>query len=198
MFNFQSFIEELRENDEKKELIEKYENFFGPIQWDVKDQIWYKEYLINFKTIPYMVPEELKNEFDWDLLLKLVAWSFSSECYFEKPEVKEWEDLPVDENWQKIWDLTIAVKSWDKSVVKKVSELWSFQILRLYEIYIEEQMNLQILIKEDENEAKAILSNRQARLQRRKVMLDSLDRDQLKEEAKKEQEQKLDDLMSKL
>jgi len=35
-------------------------------------------------------------------------------------------------------------------------------------------MNLQILIKEDEKEAQAIMSQRQARLQRRKLMIESL------------------------
>ncbi len=198
LFNFQSFIEELREKEDKKELIEKYEKFFGKISWDLKDQIWYKEYLINFKTISFLVPDELKSEFDRALLLQLVSGSFSSECYFEKPEIKEWEDFPLNENWEKLRDLTIAVKSWDQSVVKKVSELWSFQILRLYEIYIEEEMNLQVLIKEDEKEAAAILSQRQARLQRRKVMLESLDREEVQEAAKKEQESKLWDLMNQL
>ena len=37
-------------------------------------------------------------------------------------------------------------------LVKKLSELWSFQILRLYEIYIEEQMKLFSLLKEEEEE----------------------------------------------
>ncbi len=198
LFNFQSFIEELREKEDKKELIEKYEKFFGPLAWEIKDQIWYKEYLINFKTIPFLVPDELKSEFDRGLLLQLVSSSFSSECYFEKPEVKEWEALPVNEQWEKLRDLTIAVKSWDQSVVKKLSELRSFQILRLYEIYIEEEMNLQVLIKEDEKEAAAILSQRQARLQRRKVMLESLDREEVQAAAKVEQEAQLWNLMDQL
>jgi len=34
-----------------------------------------------------------------------------------------------------------------------ISELRSFQMLRLYEIYIEEQMNIQILKKEEEAES---------------------------------------------
>ena len=96
------------------------------------------------------------------------------------------------------WELTISVKSGDQSVVKKVSELWSFQIMRLYEIYVEEQMNLHILIKEEEKDAEAITGQRHLRLERRKLMLESLDRDELKKAAAEEQASKMDDLMGQL
>jgi hypothetical protein len=188
LFNFQAFIAELREKEDKKEIVEKYEKRFGPIQGDIKDQQWYKEYLINFANQSFRIPEELKEEFDWKLLLQLVAGSFSSECLFDKVQDTD----PV------LRDLTISVKSGDQSVVKKVSELWSFQIMRLYEIYIEEQMNLHILIKEEEKEAEAILGQRHLRLERRRLMLDSLDREALKKEAAAEQETKMSDLMSQL
>jgi len=32
LFNFQTFVAELRENAEKKEVVEKYEKFFGTIE----------------------------------------------------------------------------------------------------------------------------------------------------------------------
>ena len=41
--------------------------------------------------------------------------------------------------------LVIKVKSEDQQVTKTLDELWSFQILRLYEIYTNEQMDLAIL-----------------------------------------------------
>ena len=59
LFNFQTFVAELREKEHKKEIVEKYEKQFGPIQGDVKDQLWYKEYLINFANHSFKVPEEL-------------------------------------------------------------------------------------------------------------------------------------------
>ena len=188
LFNFQAFIAELREKAEKKEIIEKYEKRFWPIQWDIKDQLWYREYLINFSNQSFRVPDELKDEFDWKLLLQLVAGSFSSECLFEKDP---WN--PDSER-----ELTISVKSGEQSVVKKVSELRSFQVLRLYEIYIEEEMNLHILIKEEEKEAEAILGQRHLRLERWKLMLESLDRGELQKAAAIEQETKMSDLMSQL
>lgn len=190
LFDFPAFIEELREKEDKKEIVEKYEKFFWKIQWDIKDQIWYTDYLSQFKPQSYLTPEDLEDDFDWDMLQKLVIGSFSSD-YELKQEGKDGN-----------WELYIAVKSWDQSIVKTVSELWSFQILRLYEIYIEEQMNLQILMNEEneewESEKEALLSERQVRLKKWNAVLETLNRSQEAEAAKKEQEATLGDLMWKL
>ena len=187
LFDFPAFIDELREKEDKKEIVEKYEKYFWKIQWDIKDQIWYKDYLSQFPAQSYLTPEDLDDDFDWDILQKLVIWSFSSDY-----ELKQDND-----SW---WELYIAVKSWDQSIVKTVSELWSFQILRLYEIYIEEQMNLQILMNEDdeENEKEALISERQVRLKKWNAVLDTLNRSQEAEAAKKDQEAALGDSMWKL
>lgn len=190
LFDFPAFIEELREKEDKKEIVEKYEKFFWKIQWDIKDQIWYTDYLSQFNFQSYLTPEDLDDDFDWDILQKLVIGSFSSDYELKQDE--------KDGNWE----LYIAVKSWDQSIVKTVSELWSFQILRLYEIYIEEQMNLQILMNEEneewESEKEALLSERQVRLKKWNAVLDTLNRSQEAEAAKKEQEATLGDLMWKL
>jgi uncharacterized linocin/CFP29 family protein len=94
--------------------------------------------------------------------------------------------------------LYIAVKSGDQSVVKKVSELRSFQVQRLYEIYIEEQLNLHILKEEDENEKNAIEQERIMRLKRRKAILDTMNIAEESADAKIEQNKNLDDLMGQL
>lgn len=186
LFNFQSFVNELRENPEKKEVIEKYEKFFGPIQWDLTDQIRYKEYIAPFPSMQYLIPEELENDFDWKLLMELVASSFSSDGLLEVVDGKE---LP---------EFVISVQSGDQVVVKKVSELRWFQILRLYEIYTEEQMNLQVLIAEDEKEKEAIEAQREARKNRWKLVLDNMDKDIMTKVDAAEKEEKLDDLMGQL
>ena len=186
LFNFQTFVNELRENPEKKEVVEKYEKFFGPITWDLKDQIWYKEYVTPFPSMSYLIPEELENDFDWKLLMELVASSFSSDWLLE---VVDGKDKP---------EFVISVQSGDQVVVKKVSELRWFQILRLYEIYAEEQMNLQVLIAEDEKEKAAIEAQRQARVNRWKLVLDNMDKDVMSKVAEAEKEEKLDDLMGQL
>jgi hypothetical protein len=92
-FDFEEFIQFLREHPDENErkIVEDYEKHYGPIQGGVKDQIWYKEYVSKFKTIPYKVPEEYKDDFDWDLLMQLVAASFSSDGLLE---FEEGQDLP--------------------------------------------------------------------------------------------------------
>ncbi len=185
LFDFNAFIQELRENPEKKEIVEKYEKLIWPISGSIKDQIRFTEYLVNFNATKFLVPDELEKDFDRDLLQQLVLWSFSSDYELKT----EKEQNP---------ELYIAVKSWDQSVVKKVSELRSFQIQRLYEIYVEEQINLQILKAEDENEKNAIEQERTMRLKRRQAILDTM---WIKEEAEKtklEQTKNLDELMWKL
>lgn len=188
LFDFPAFIEELREKEDKKEIIEKYEKYFWKIQWDLKDQVRYTDYLSKFPYEPYLTPEDLDDDFDWDILQKLVIGSFSSDYELKQQNKDEW------------FELYIAVKSWDQSIVKTVSELWSFQILRLYEIYIEEQMNLQILMndKDEDWEKNALISERQVRLKKWTAVLDTLNRSQEAEAAKKEQEASLGDLMWKL
>ncbi len=186
LFNFQTFIADLRENQEKKEVVEKFEKHFGEISWEAKDQNWYKNYTSKFKSVSYLTPDELKDDFDRSFLMELVASSFSSDWLLESIEGSE---LP---------EFVISVQSGDQVVVKKVSELRWFQILRLYEIYIEEQMNLQVLMAEDEKEKDAIEAQRDARSHRRNIVMDNLDKEELTKQDKQEREGKLDDLMGQL
>lgn len=186
LFDFNAFIWELRENSEKKEIIEKYESALWEIAGWLKEQIRYRDYLSTFSPRKYLVPDELQNDFDRDLLQQLVLWSFSSDYELKAAE------------WQEIPELYIAVKSWDQSIVKKVSELRSFQIQRLYEIYVEEQINLEILRQWSEDEKKAIEQERVMRQKRRQAIIDTLWMAQEAKAQKEEQAKSLDELMWKL
>lgn len=186
LFNFQDFIDEMREKSDKKEIVEKYESLYGPIQGDYTDQLRYKDYLVKFPSALFLTPDELGDDFDRDLLQKLVVGSFSSDY-----ELK----LDAEKGGNELY---IAVKSGDQSVIKTVSELWSFQMLRLYEIYVEEQMNLQILKKEEEEEQGAIDAERAVKLKKWEAVIDTMGREQMAQEIKADQEQKLDDLLGKL
>ena len=104
----------------------------------------------------------------------------------------------VKEEGKENKELYIAVKSGEQSVEKTISELRSFQILRLYEIYIEEQMNLHTLKSEDENEKNTIDQEREMRLKRWDAVRSTIDRDELSQKAKSEQAGKMEDLMGKL
>ncbi len=196
LFNLTAYIEELREKEEKKETVLKYEKFFWPIEGNISDQIWYKEYVQQFETVAYKVPTELQTDFDRKLLMQLVAASYSSEGTLDT-QVTEGEE----------YDFLITVASWDKVVVKKVSELRGFQILRLYEIYVEEQMNLQVLIAEDDAEKKteeektekaAVLAQRESRVKRRKLVFDTMTFSKETAKANEEKKSQLNDLYNQL
>lgn len=149
LFDFNCFISSLRNKPEKRSTIEEYESYYGIMPEKIEETQFYIEYLSKFEIPDEIIehlqlPEELVENFDWKLLCKLILSSLSSECYFTLPN----EDNKVD--------LIIKVRSGDSVVIKSLSELWSFQILRLYEIYVEENINLCKLKAEDERERDAI------------------------------------------
>jgi len=160
IFKFDNFINELRSNPKKKEKVSKYESYYGPIEPDLDKQIWYVDYIKKF--LPYYeavnCPPEVENDFDWQLMFALIAGSFSS-----KIELVKANKLIYDAN-QKV-DVFINVETKERTVRKSISELWGFQILRNYEIYCEEQMNLQILIAEGEKDMSAIYRQRLRKLE---------------------------------
>lgn len=185
LFDFQKFIGELREHDQKKVLIEKYEQHFGQVVGTLEEQKRYEEYVGTLPVTPYKVPTELQDDFHRELLMKLVAGSFSSDGLLQG----EAGEIP---------DFVISVQSGEQRVVKKISELRGFQILRLYSIYIEEQMNLAILMQEEEKEKEAIVNQREQRKKRRQLVLDNRTSAVEKEAYEKEKEDKLGDLMNQL
>ncbi len=153
LFEYNEFIKELRSRDEKKEIVEDYSRYYGPQDHvSISETPFYKDYLSKFE-LPFklVVPEDLEDDFDWDLLAKLVFGSFSSdyELYFEENK------QTTSEEGRRV-RLHISAEKQGEYVVKELSELWSFQILRLYEIYIEEQMKLFSLLKEDEEEGESV------------------------------------------
>ncbi len=153
LFDYNEFISDLRNNDEKKQIVDKYEKNVEPIQLDYKKQVWFVDYVDKFSSVIYKTPEDLINDFDWDFLLKLIVSSFSSNY-----------ELVNSSNSEEAYTLFISVKSGEQSIVKKIDKLWSYQIQRLFEIYVEEQMNLQILSTESEQELNAITQERKLKI----------------------------------
>ena len=154
LFDYQCFLTELREhkNPKKKQIAINHD------QWSkaatIEEEPFFQDYLSHFSPIEFHTPEELEGDFDWNLLLILCVGSFSSDYFFQL----------TDES--KMPELYITVRSANQEVTKKVSELWSFQILRLYEIFSEEQINFHSFSVEDIVEAIAI------ELERGKIILD--------------------------
>jgi len=151
LFNVQLYWDEMRDNPDLKQrnIIRKYEALFGSLKdVDIRQTRFYRNYLSKF-DLPFRVntPENLEDDFDWDLLLRLIAGSYSSEMR-----------LVINQEWLKnqsdeiLVDVYIKVKSGNNEIEKKLDELWAFQILRLYEIYIVEQMNMLVAVYEDDDD----------------------------------------------
>ncbi len=188
MFDFKEFIDNLRDNDEKKDIVEKYEKLVEPLPEAFEDTIIYKDYLSKFNVgdLDLLYPEYIDEEFNWDLLIRLVISSFSSGYALDNNE----------DSWK--LELVINVSAGDKHIAKKLHELWGFQIARMYEIYIEEQMNLEILAHEDEKEKDIVLTQRTSNLDKWQLVLDNIQVKKLKKDEEREKKSKLDNLMSQL
>ena len=79
LFDYNEFVKELRSHEEKKEIIEDFSRYYGPQDHvSIYETPFYKDYLSKF-VFPFklVLPEDLEEDFDWDLLAKLVFASFS-------------------------------------------------------------------------------------------------------------------------
>lgn len=159
LFNFADFIKEERENPEKRQAIEDFEKNYGPIEGkNVEDLPFYTEFLSRYdikgglKGLALEYPMFLEDDFDYDLLQRLVFNSLSSEY-----------ELKVNDDGIS-YKLLIYVKSGNEKIMKSLDELWSFQIERLFEIYLEEAINRYNLCAESEIEAKAVHAEMEPRV----------------------------------
>lgn len=148
-FNYYRFKLEKLEEGEDDFL--NYIQLFGNHQ-KIEDEPFYG-YLQSFEPIPYRVPEEIKDDFDYDLLLKLVAASFSSTYEFRY----------IDDNL--FPDLIITLSRNGEGLTKAISSLTSIQIKRLFEIYLTEVFNLSTLLIDGETEAYIIETERSDRIE---------------------------------
>ena len=160
LFDFQDIIQDIR--DKIKEGKELYcEHLLDTIDEDTEfeDLPVYKEYLSIFDVehdlggLELLFPSALNDcKADSLSVLRLVAASFSSTY-----------DLEYDDETNSVI-LIISSESHGESRTAKLPDLWSFQIRRLFEIYIEEQLNLEALRLNSEAEKKAIEEERKVKL----------------------------------
>lgn len=134
LFDFQSILANLREKyagEEKfNELIEGIDE-----NSSIEDMPFYKDYLSRFDVekafddFKLVVEEkDLYSREELYLLFRLIIASFSSkyEILYDKPSNSI--------------DFSVTVKSGEQEITKNISELWIFQIGRLFEIYVDEQV----------------------------------------------------------
>lgn len=148
-FNYAEFVEEYSQDPEKKESIEKYEEKFhiGRNSF-IENHPFYKHHLVYFNSDFEIVlpPEVDMNPQEKDFLAKLIFGSLSSTFLITLDE--EWKETPIGKPKA---DISLAVSSEGEGIIKDLSELYDFQIKRLFDIYVNEQINL-FLLWQKENE----------------------------------------------
>ena len=138
MFDFQNIIAQLKEKHDGEEKFEKFIEGFDENSV-IEDMPFYKDYVSKFDVERAFdgfnlttVENELLSKDDLFMLFRLILASFSSSY-----------DILYDKPSNSI-DFSVSVTSDDKSITKKISELWFFQIMRLFEIYVNEQIEISI------------------------------------------------------
>jgi len=158
LFDYIAFLEELKDKPDKKKIYEEWRKISQADR--LEDEPFY-EHLLQFEPIPYKIPEELRNDFDWDLLLRLVAASHSSDYHFETKPLSDDEK----QNGKPLLPcLHILVSNGQKNADKDVSTLWSFTIIRLFEIYLEEQINIHTVMQTEKDAKESIGMEREKKV----------------------------------
>ena len=151
MFNYDNFSKKICADPEKEERIKKYEEKYGIGKGSIiEDHPFYTNYLSKFNTcFELITPDDVvMGPQEWDLLARLVYGSFSSSYSFILDE--EWKRNPTD----KI-RVHLCISTNDnqgKHASKRLDELFSLQVERLFEIYVNEQIELLTLHDKEEEE----------------------------------------------
>jgi len=146
-FDYQLFINLWKTEPEKREIVRNYELFIGPLgEKPLEKEFWYKQLVEPFEKFEnYLIPPHIsKDDYDWGLLAQLCAASLSSQI-----------NLKPDEDGV---HMMITVENNSQVVTKDVNELFEFQVFRLYQIWIDENINLSVLCESDENEKIAVFN----------------------------------------
>ena len=162
LFDLITFVEELKEKEEKKELVTKYVEYFGEIHGTIVDQFRYQEYVGKFVCPEYRVPEYIKDKFDRVLLAQFSIASFSTEVVLENDP-----DSPLPE-------CVISVESNEKIITKMVSKLLWYNIRVLFGVYCEEQMRLAIYMHDDAKEREEIKNKRLQKIKQWSIYMERI------------------------
>lgn len=199
IFDFQAFIRELRDKLKEGTIEMSDPTLLDSITEDTefKDLPLYKEYVSKFDIegdikdmgiAGLILPDDLEEDFDFTLLFQLVASSFSSEY-----------ELEIDAETQLV-NLIIKVVSGEQRITKELQELWTFQILRLFEIYIQEQLNLEGLRFESEDDKEGVEMEREMKLLEYRMKMRQIKKklmnNQMNQQEIDDVEDEMDDLMN--
>jgi len=138
----------LNEEFDKLEQIKKYWGCDLSECKSIKKMPFYDEYLAKFENVQCDYVKPFYSLYGNDLLFRLIAGSYSSSWGFE------FQEKTGD------FRLFIRVSAGNKAVTKYLDDLCSFQIKKMYRIYLEEQINMALLMYDDHYDANRIHDSR--------------------------------------
>ncbi len=151
-FDFDEYVEEAESSPERKDVIERYMK-----KYKIKKNSYFEEhpiyvdYLSKFNMEwDVVTPEEtvLFSSEDWNLLSRLIFASDATSYSLILDD--DWKRKPTER--VKV-HISIKVSYQGQETTKMLDELWSFQIMRLFRSYIDQQINyLMSLVDDDEKE----------------------------------------------
>ena len=146
-FHYDHFISELRLNPNASDWLRYYEKHVDTLQGRVEKEIWYKELVNQFPSFTnFEKPLEPTSDIDWDLFIKLIASSFTSEIHLKKQAVKN--------------HLFISVKIQGKIIEGDISTFSPHQIQELMKVWIVENVHLCNLCYKNDYERKRIFEKK--------------------------------------
>lgn len=149
LFQFDSFVEEALKNEKYHESIVNYfKNYESLENITLEDTTFFKDYLSKFDISGFDIrsPEGLEDDFDYELLVRLIVSSLSMDyviCLDEK-----WKENP-NLSTQPLTNISFFVKTESGRKELKLHELWSLQVVILFETFITEQIDLATLYAEE-------------------------------------------------
>lgn len=155
LFLFDDFRKNQSINSKLPAKIVDYEKKIGSLkEKTLIDLDLYKNYVGLFDRLDFRKPEmDVPFPFDWDLFLQLAAASFSCKSSLTLSNNRD-QNLP---------DLHLSVSS-NKDEHKVLANLSFFQLERLFLIFVDELLALEIHRNSDSNSANEIEETRQQKL----------------------------------
>ncbi|HHT23456.1 MAG TPA: hypothetical protein GXZ87_09155 [Bacteroidales bacterium] len=148
-FDYRSFIKDLKNNPEKKKIIEQYESYCDDqSDIDIHETEFFEDYLSSFEfdDILITIPSGVLSEFDWDLFIRLVFASYSSFYRFDIEE--SWKENPQEK--VKV-SLNIVIPGKEGPEITSIDKLETWQFTILLKINVLEQISHFVYMKENEN-----------------------------------------------
>jgi hypothetical protein len=164
IYNLLEHKQALLQDEDNHETITNFEHYYGKLPAEVEELQVFESYLSKFEFDYDIlnIPQDLANDFNCELLLQLALGSFGTEVDF----------VLADNN--KI-DVIFKVSTIEACISKKLTELWSFQVSRLFEIFVTELLNLEYLAASDAREMEAIYAKRSIKLSAFTKMVDKIE-----------------------